>query len=118
MTVPRKKATDNSKQAFAELVRILEEAIKTGADSLELEFEGRELIVYHRFGNTSLGDARIPTELQRPVISEIVKRAGLARKVTGKMKVALLGKDYEAAVKEYESFGESVFNITLKERKK
>src|ERR1043165_367 len=100
MTVPRKKAADDSDQAFVELVRILEEAVKAGADSLELEYEGRDLIVYHRFGNTGLGAARIPRELQQPVIVEIVKRAGLARKVTGKMKVALLGKNYEATVKE------------------
>jgi hypothetical protein len=34
------------------------------------------------------------------------------------MQVRLLGKDYEAVVEEYDSFGESAFTITLKERKK
>jgi hypothetical protein len=112
--VPRQESTDNSDQAFQELVRVLEEAVQVGANSLELEYEGRDLIVYHRFGNTGLGAARIPKELQRAVIQEIVKKAGLSRKSRGKMQVTLLGKDYEASVKEYESFGESAFTITLK----
>ena len=31
------------------------------------------------------------------------------------MRVSLLGKDYEVAVKTHESFGESVYHLTLKE---
>ena len=118
MIVPRQESADNSDQAFQELVRVLEEAVEVGADSLDLEYEGRDLIVYHRFGDTGLGAARIPTELQQAVIGEIVKLAGLSRKPRGKMQVTLLGKDYEARVKEYDSFGESAFTITLKERKR
>lgn len=110
--------TSNSDKAFLELVRVLEEAVQAGADSVGLEYEGRDLIVYYQFGNTGLGAARIPEELQRGVIGEIVKKAGLSRKSTGKMQIKLLGKDYEAAVKEYDGFGESAFTITLKERKK
>jgi hypothetical protein len=34
------------------------------------------------------------------------------------MQISLLGKDYEAVVEEYDSFGESAFTITLKELKK
>ena len=75
------------------------------------------MIVYHRFGNTGLGAARIPTELQQAV-GEIVKLAGRSRKPRGKMRVTLLGKDYKASVKEYDSFGESALPITLKERKR
>ena len=110
--------TDNSNKAFREPVRILEEAVQAGANSIGLEYEGRDLIVYHQFGSTGLGAARIPQELQEDVIGEIVDRAGLSRKSKEKMQVKLLGKDYEAAVKEYDSFGESAFTITLKERKK
>jgi hypothetical protein len=118
MIMPRQEPAGNSELAFQELVRVLEEAVQLGADSLELEYEGRDLIVYHRFGNTGLGAARIPTKLQQAVIGEIVKLAGLSRKPRGKMQVTLLGKRYEASVKEYDSFGESAFNITLKERKR
>ena len=110
--------TDKSDKAFLELVRVLEEAVQAGATSVELEYEGPDLIVYHNFGNTSLGSACIPKELQQDVIEALVERAGLSRKSKGKMQVRLLGKEYEAGVKEYDSFGESAFTITLKERKK
>jgi hypothetical protein len=58
------------------------------------------------------------TCLEQDVIAELVKRAGLSRKSRGKMRVSLLGKEYEAVVEEYDSFGESAFTITLKERNK
>jgi len=116
--VARQDDNDKPDQAFQELIRVLEDAIRAGADSVGLEYEGRDLIVYHQFGNTGLGAARIPKELQQAVIGEIVKVAGLSRKARGKMQVTLLGKDYEASVKEYDSFGESAFTITLKERKR
>src|SRR5258708_5401641 len=109
-----KERADKSEEAFRELVRVLEEAVRAGADSVGLEYEGRDLIVYQQFGNTGLGAARIPKELQQEVIEELVKRAGLSRKAKGKMRVGLVGKDYEAVVKEYDSFGESAFTITLK----
>jgi len=109
--------TDNSTRAFRELIRVLEEAVQAGATSIGLEYEGRDLVVFHNFGNTGLGASRIPQELQQDVIAELVNRAGLSRKSKGKMQVRLLGKDYEAVVEEYDSFGESAFTITLKERK-
>ena len=108
--------TDNSDKAFRELIRVLEDAIQAGADSVGLEYEDRNWIVYHNFGNTGLGAARIAKELQWDVINEIHKRAGLSRKARGKMQISLLGKDYEVAVKTHESFGESVYHLTLKER--
>jgi hypothetical protein len=111
-------STDNSARSFHELLRVLEEAVRAGAHSVGLEYKGRGLMVFHNFGNTGLGTSRIPQELQQDVIAELVNRAGLSRKSRGKMQVRLLGKDYEAVVEEYDSFGESAFTITLKERKK
>ena len=110
--------TENSDTAFRELVRILEEAVQAGVTSLGLEYQGRELIVFHQAGIVGLGAARISEDLQQSVIEELVKRAGLSRKSKGKMQVSLLGKEYEAVVEEYDSFGESAFTITLKELKK
>jgi len=110
--------TDNSDKAFQEVVRILERAVQAGVTSIGLEYKGRELMVFHQAGMVGLGAARIPQALQQDVIEELVKRAGLSRKPKGKMQVGLLGKDYEVAVEEYDSFGESAFNLTLKERKK
>ncbi len=110
--------TDNSARAFQELVRVLEEAVRAGVVSVGLEYKGRDLIVFHNVGSVGLGASHIPQELQEAVIEEMVKRAGLSRKSRGKMQVCLHGKDYEAVVEEYDSFGESAFTITLKERKK
>ncbi|GEM_PF-2594637 len=108
---------DNT-EAFQELVRVLEQAVQAGVTSIGLETKARELMVFHQAGGVGLGADRIPEELQQAVIEEIVKRAGLARKSKGKMQVTLLGKDFEVAVEEYDSFGASAYNLTLKERKK
>jgi hypothetical protein len=104
--------------AFQALVRMLEDAVRAGVTALGLEYEGRDLIVYYEAGSVGVGAPRIPEDLQEAVINEIIKRAGLARKSRGKMPITLLGKDYEVAVQEYDSFGESAFNLTLKERKR
>jgi hypothetical protein len=110
--------TDISDQAFQELVHVLEEAVRAGVVSVGLEYKGRDLMVIHNVGNIRLGASRISQELQHPVIEALVKRAGLSRKARGKTRGCLLGKDYEAAVEEYDSFGDPAFTITLKERKK
>jgi hypothetical protein len=89
---------------------VLEEAVRAGVNSIGLEYKGRELMVFHQAGPLGLGASRIRQELQQDVIAELVKRAGLSRKSRG--------KDYEAVVEEYDSFGESAFNLTVKERKK
>ena len=86
--------------------------------SVGLEYKGRDLIVFHNVGNVDLGASHISQELQQAVIEELVKRAGLSRKSRGKMQVSLLGKDYKAVVEEYDSFGESAFTVSLRERKK
>jgi hypothetical protein len=109
--------TDDSPRALQELVRVLEEAVRTGVSSIGLEYKGRELIVFHQAEPLGLGATRISEDLQQAVIEELVKRAGLARKSRGKMQITLLGKDFEAIVEEYDSFGESAYNLTLKERK-
>jgi hypothetical protein len=110
---------DKSARAFQELVRVLEESVKAGADSLELEWEGRALVAYQYVGYSGVGAVPIPEELQDAVIREIVKRAKLTRKPTGTMPLTLLGNKYEVFVKEYDSFGESAFTLRLnKVRKK
>jgi hypothetical protein len=91
---------------------------RAGVHSVGLEYKDRDLMVFHNVGNIGLGANRIPRELQQDVIAELVKRAGLGRKSRGKMQVCLLGKDHEVVVEEYDSFGESAFDLTLKEQKK
>jgi hypothetical protein len=104
--------------AFRELVRVLEEAVRAGVSSIGLEYEGRELMVFYQAGSVGVGAGLIPEESQQAVIEELVKRAGLARKPKGKMQVTLLGRDFEVVVEEYDSFGESAYTLTLRERKK
>jgi hypothetical protein len=104
--------------AFRELIRVLEGAVQAGVNAIGLEYKGRDLMVFHCVGAMGLGATRIAQELQQAVIEEIVQRAGLARKRKGKMQVKLLGKDYEVTVEKCDSFGESAFNLTLKERTK
>jgi hypothetical protein len=110
--------SDNSARASQELVRVLEEAVRVGVTCVGLEYKGGELMVFHQTGPLGLGAGRIAQELQQEVIGELVKRAGLSRKSRGRMQINLLGKEYEAVVEEYDSFGESAFNLTMKERKK
>ena len=106
-----------SEAAFRELVRVLEEAAQAGADSVGLEWEDRDLVVYLYFGDTGLGAVSIPRDLQGPVLGELVKGANLTVKPKGKMAVKLLGNEYDVFVKEYEDFGESAFNLTLKKKR-
>ena len=107
--------TENAAKAFQELIRVFEEALRAGAPSIGLEYKGRDLMVFYNFGNVGLGASRIPQQLGQDVIAEVVKRAGLSRKSRGKIQVRLLGKDYEAVVEKWDSFGESAFNLTLQE---
>jgi hypothetical protein len=75
-------------------------------------------MVFHNVGAIGLEANRISEELQQGVIEELVKRAGLVRKSRGKMQAILLGKKYEVVVEEYDSFGESAYNLFLGEREK
>jgi hypothetical protein len=110
--------TENSGKGFQELLRVLEEAVRAGVSSLGLEYKGRELIVFHQAGALGLGATRISADLQQAVIEELTERAGLARRSRGKMVISLQGKNFEVIVEEQDSFGESAYHLTLKERKK
>jgi hypothetical protein len=109
---------DTDSKAFQELVRVLTEAVRAGVNSIGLEYKGGDLMVFYQTGALGLGAGRIPQELQQDVIGELVEKARLARKSKGKMRVSLLGKEFEVIVQEYESFGEWAYNLTLNERKK
>ena len=111
------KDTDKPARAFEELARILEESVKAGADSLELEWEDRDLVAYQYVGYTGLGAVPFPPDLQEAVIREIVRRAKLTRNPTGTMLLTLLGQEYEVFVKQYDSFGESAFTLRLNRKR-
>src|SRR5262249_10574076 len=48
------KDPDKRAKAFQELVRVLEEALQVGADSVGMEYEDGELMVYYICGGTGL----------------------------------------------------------------
>jgi hypothetical protein len=110
--------SNRSEMAFQEIVQVLERAVQSGVDSLGLEYKGRELLVFHQTGALGVGVERISDDLRQQVIQELVRRAGLLRKERGKFRVVLLGRDFEILVEEHDSFGESAFNLTLRERQK
>lgn len=102
---------------YQELVRVLEDAVQAGVTNLGFEYKGRELMVFHQGASVGLGADRIVENLEKPVIKELIKRARFAEGAKGTMKITLLGRDYEVLVEEYDSFGESAFNLTIRERK-
>ena len=105
---------NKSEEAFRELVRVLEDAVRAGANSVGLEREGEDLMVVHYFGSMGQAEGPIPKELEQAVLEEIVSRAGLAGKPRGEMHLKLLGAEYKVVVDERENFGESSFNLMLK----
>lgn len=108
----------NSDAAFQELTRVLEGAVQAGVDSVVLEYEGRDLVVFYRAGNVGIGAGSIAKELQAEVLDELCTRAGLERKSKGKMPITLLGTEFEVIVETYTSFDEPVFNLTIRLPKK
>ena len=105
---------NKSEEAFRELVRVLEVAVRAGANSVGLEPEDEDLTVVHYFGSRGQVEGPIRNELKQAVLAEIVSRADLAGKPKGEMRLSLLGTEYKVVVDKRESFDESSFNLTLK----
>lgn len=101
--------------AYHELIRVLEQAVQAGVTSIGIEWKDRELMVFPQAGPLGLGAGRIAEEMQAAVIEELVDRAGLGRKSKGRFQATLLGREFEVVVEEYDSFGESAFNLTIRE---
>jgi len=97
------------------LQKILEDALREGADAVELEHVDQGLEVCWMFGSTGLGNVLTDRELSRGIISAVVERAGLDTRPRGKMHIDLLGEQRTVIVEEHESFGESSFRLILGE---
>jgi hypothetical protein len=113
---PTPEDDDKSAMAIRELIRILEAAILAGVESVGLEWQGDDLLMFHE--SEAHAAAKIAKPLQVDVIAEIVKRAQIGRKHKGTMRLLLLGQEYSVAVEEYDRFGESAYTLTLKKRGK
>jgi hypothetical protein len=105
-------------EAYQEIVRLLGGAVQAEVDTVGLEYKGRDLMIFYHRGQMGIGAGTISEDLQQAVIEEIVERARLQSKSRGKMPMNLLGKEYEVIVEEYDSFGQSAFNLTVKRRTK
>jgi hypothetical protein len=107
------KDVEESKKGFRELVRLLDESLKAGADCLELEWEGQDLVAYQYSGSMGIGAVPIPGDLRDLVLRESTNKANLRHKSTGTILLTLAGKEYEVFVKEYDSLDESTFTLKL-----
>ena len=106
--------SEKSERAFQHIVRVLEEAVRAGANSVGLEREGGELMVVQYSKASGLALGPIPEELEQALVDEIIDRAGLAHTARGEIQINLAGKDYRVVVDERDDFGESAFNLLLK----
>ncbi len=109
---------DKCEMAFMELIRVMKEAASTGVESVGLEWQGDDLLVFHDTGSRGYVATKIAKQLQLEVIAEIVSRAHIGRKHKGNMRLPLLGQEYSVAVEEYDRFGESAYTLTLNKREK
>jgi hypothetical protein len=86
---------------------------KLGGQRNKLEYVAEGLEVMYTFGSTGSGDVIGDRVLASGIIRLIIDRAKLARRSRGVMNWRLLGKQYNIAVEEYDSFGESAFRLIL-----
>lgn len=104
---------DQGDRALQKLQQVLKEAASAGANSIELEYVAEGLEVMYTFGSAGSGDVIDDRALASGIIRLIVDRARLAHKSRGVMNWTLLGKQYNIAVEEYDSFGEPAFRLIL-----
>ena len=100
--------------AIAKLQEIIEKAVDSEADSITIEYakEGG-LEVCFMFGDTCVGGVLVDSTLEGEVMNLIHKRVGLEEKPSGLLHRTAYGKHLDIKVKEYDSFGETAFTLTL-----
>ena len=99
--------------AFLTLQTILEEAIKSEADSVEFEYVAEGLEVTYGYGISGVGYVLEDRALGSGIIQLIVEHAKLQGKSRGVMMWTYGKKSYQIKVEEYECFGESAFRLIL-----
>ncbi len=90
------------------LVKVLEKAVSLGGSSVEIEYrDGKEYITVFR-GDIGYGIACLDSKDAKPLFKEM----DVLRK---EKRVVLCGSPYRLAFSRYESFGEWVHQIQIKE---
>lgn len=95
------------------LNRLLSQAVEAGADTVELERVPEGLEISFLAAGAGMGTVLKDHMLEAELIELIVHRAGLDRRIKGKMSWNLRGENCAIAVEEYDSFGESCFRLKL-----
>jgi hypothetical protein len=100
-----------------QLVEILENALDSGADKIELERQPEGLEVCVITGGTGLGYIVDDRELEREILRHIIENAKLKKKTRGTMRVLLHQQEHTINVAQYETFGEIAFRLTFNKSK-
>jgi len=111
----RQNFNGSKSRGYCKLTEILETALDSEADSVTLEYADGGLEVCFMFGNVGGGGVLVDRELEEEVVGCIVSQARLENKPRGKMKMQLRGVDHTIVVREYDSFGESAFELKIGE---
>lgn len=86
------------------LTNLFEEALRLGAEALEIEYKDeRECVTAFR-GNVGVGIAAFSCQEAEPLFAEL---KALKRKKV----ITIAGVDYRLRFREYESFGERVYRV-------
>jgi hypothetical protein len=107
--------TDKNKKARAskKLQQIIEEAMRSGAQSIELQYEAEGLEVSYMVGQRGWGRVLTDRALAEELLCLIIDLAQLENKPRGVISWRRAGQSYPIAVEEYDRFGESAFRLKL-----
>ncbi len=108
---------DRPDKSPLKLNSLIEEALKSGADSIELEYVPEGLEVTYMFGNMGIGEIIDDRSVIREIVRELIREAKLEHQTRGTLQWTSGGKSYKIRVEEYESFGESTFRLVLSKSK-
>lgn len=109
---------DRMKKASLTLHSMIEEALQTGADSIELEYVAEGLEVTYVFGDRGIGEIIDNRRVISEIVRELIEQAKLEHQSRGILEWAYGGKSYKIHVEEHESFGESAFRLILTESRR
>ena len=107
------KAKVAKAQASETLQGIIEEALQSGADSIELEYTDGGLEITYMTGQLGLGHVLSDRTLASELLGLIAELARLENKSRGVIVWTHAGKPYPIRVVEYDSFGEPAFRLKL-----
>lgn len=110
-----KKSDKNKKYSeSSEFIKIIDQAVHEGADSVTIEYDDDGLEVCNWIGATGIADVFVDRDFEKNLIGYIIEAANLENKPKGNIVVKLHGAEYTINIEEYDHFGESAFKLTFK----